>query len=384
MPSARFQGWVGVRRVHLPLVEGFTHDLDLAGLARLERFVTERHGGLVLVSHDRAFLEATVRSVLDLAPDGPELFAGGWQAYLDEKQRRHHLAADAFGRFDREKTRLSREMQKQREWEDQGKARIRRKAGDKLDKYQVFAQSQRAEKRGGAATAAGRALERLDEVDKPWEGWDLRFEIATADRAGSRVMWWADAVVTFDDVQIGPFSEEIVHGERVHLAGPNGSGKTSLLRAALGEVGLSSGIAGIGQSIIVGVIDQRRDALGDQPDVVSWLASEAGLDVSHARSLLAKFGLSAEHLGRPVPTWSTGERTRAHLALLQARGVNLVVLDEPTNHLDLEAIEQVEQALTAYAGTIVVISHDRRFVEHLAPTRTIELPNPRSSLLSRQ
>src|SRR5690606_26468467 len=119
-------------------------------------------------------------------------------------------------------------------------------------------------------------------------------------------------------------------------------------------------------SVVLGELRQERVEAAATGDLLAWFLDRSGLPISEGRSLLAKFGLSAEHLARPPSSLSTGERTRAELALFQARGVNLLVLDEPTNHLDLEAIEQLESALATYTGTLLVITHDRRFLEHLA------------------
>jgi ATPase subunit of ABC transporter with duplicated ATPase domains len=172
---------------------------------------------------------------------------------------------------------------------------------------------------------------------------------------------------------LGPITLEIGAGERVAIAGPNGSGKSTLLAAALGTVALTSGHRLVGPGVRLGTLDQARVAFAGAPTLLDGLAHTTGLPLSETRSLAAKFGLTADHVTRPPETLSPGERTRAELALLMARGVNCVVLDEPTNHLDLVAIEQLETALGRYRGTLVVVSHDRRFLDALALTRTIEL-----------
>ena len=163
-------------------------------------------------------------------------------------------------------------------------------------------------------------------------------------------------------------------GDRLALAGPNGAGKTTLLGMLLGDVPLAAGSRTVGRSTVLGAIRQDRAAYAGEAPLADELMSRTGLDRLAARTLLAKFGLGAEHVARPCSSLSPGERTRAHLAELQARGVNVLFLDEPTNHLDLEAVEQLESALAGFEGTIVVVSHDRRFLEAVAPTRTFELP----------
>jgi ATPase subunit of ABC transporter with duplicated ATPase domains len=159
-------------------------------------------------------------------------------------------------------------------------------------------------------------------------------------------------------------------GDRLAIAGPNGSGKTTLLDALLGRRPLAAGERWLGPGVVPGELEQDRAALtGPQTLLEIFRDYEEGA----ARTLLAKFGLGADDVLRPAASLSPGERTRAGLALLTARGVNLLVLDEPTNHLDVEAIEELERALAAYDGTVVLVTHDRRFLEAFAPTRTIEL-----------
>ncbi len=157
------------------------------------------------------------------------------------------------------------------------------------------------------------------------------------------------------------------------IVGPNGSGKSTLLGALLGRLPLKSGSRIVGSSIVVGELAQRRAAFRQDESLLSLFTSRVTTSTEDARTLLAKFGVGADDVGRAAASLSPGERTRAHLAELQARGVNLLVLDEPTNHLDLEAVEQLEQALPGFTGTVVVVSHDRRFLERLAPTRRLEL-----------
>ena len=153
--------------------------------------------------------------------------------------------------------------------------------------------------------------------------------------------------------------------------GRNGSGKSTLLAALLGTVPLAGGRRLLGRGVVVGELDQRRLRFaGDEP-LARAFAAEAGCRLEEARTLLAKFGLGADDVERPGATLSPGERTRAELALLAARGVNLLVLDEPTNHLDLPAIEELEAALEGYSGTVVLVTHDRRLLERFSATREL-------------
>jgi ATPase subunit of ABC transporter with duplicated ATPase domains len=188
------------------------------------------------------------------------------------------------------------------------------------------------------------------------------FSRDSAPRQADQVLWALKEV-----------SFELARGESMALVGPNGAGKSTLLAALLGTEPLTSGRRWSGPGVVVGEMDQARTAFDLDRSVVEVVQARTGLDLSEARSLLAKFGLGPDHVGRTGSELSPGERSRAVLAVLMAEGVNCLVLDEPTNHLDPEAIEQLESALDAYTGTLVVVSHDRRFLENLALERVVEV-----------
>jgi ATPase subunit of ABC transporter with duplicated ATPase domains len=169
---------------------------------------------------------------------------------------------------------------------------------------------------------------------------------------------------------LGPVDARIDWADRIALTGANGSGKTTLLAALLNRIPLDAGSGGLGSGVRVGEIDQARALfLGADPLAASFGAAVPEWPDADVRTLLAKFGLRGQHATRPAESLSPGERTRAALALLQAREVNLLVLDEPTNHLDLPAIEQLEQALDDFAGTVVLVTHDRRMLDSVHVTR---------------
>ncbi len=211
-------------------------------------------------------------------------------------------------------------------------------------------------------------------MDKPWEGWDLHFTIEEAPRAGAVVARLDGAVVERGGFRLGPIDLQIDWGERIALTGANGTGKSTLVAAILGTLPLAAGERWMGPSVVVGRLGQDRRELCGQDDLVRTAMDRTGLPLSEARGLLAKFGLGTEHVGRSGDSLSPGERTRAELALFQARGVNFLVLDEPTNHLDLPAIEQLESALAGFGGTLLLVSHDRQLLDAVAFSRSIELP----------
>jgi ATPase subunit of ABC transporter with duplicated ATPase domains len=363
-------------RYDIFLLDEPTNDLDIEGLAILEDFVMKLRAGTVLVSHDRAFLERTVDQVLelDLAQQSVQLYSGGYLAYLEERAIAQQHARDSYEKYADQRSALTDRMRTQSSWADRGVRQARAKAPDK-DKHRLSAQVNRTEKLASKIKITERMLDRLEVVDEPRKEWELRMAIAAAPRSGTVAATLRDAVVSFDGFTLGPVNLQVNWADRVAITGPNGAGKSTLIGALLGRVPLASGSASLGSGISVGEVDQARSLFDGTvlnstgPLLEAFAAQVPGQVAADSRTLLAKFGLKADHVLRPASSLSPGERTRAALALLQARGVNLLVLDEPTNHLDLPAIEQLESALDEYPGTFLLVTHDRRMLESVSVTR---------------
>ncbi|MFJ5838137.1 ABC-F family ATP-binding cassette domain-containing protein [Streptomyces shenzhenensis] len=358
------------------LLDEPTNDLDLDGLERLERFVTGLRAGTVVVSHDREFLTRTVTKVLelDLAQRQINLYGGGYEAYLEEREVSRRHAREDYEEYADKKAALQERAQMQRTWTDKGVRNARRKAGNDNDKIGRKFRSEASEKQAAKARQTQRMIERLDTVEEPRKEWELRMEIASAPRSGAVVATLRDAEVRRGDFVLGPVTLQLDWADRIAVTGANGAGKSTLLGALLGRVPLTAGHAALGSGVLVGEVDQARALFhGPEPLLDAFRAAVPDTDPADVRTLLAKFGLKADHVLRPAATLSPGERTRAALALLQGRGVNLLVLDEPTNHLDLPAIEQLESALDGYRGTLLLVTHDRRMLDAVQVTRRLEV-----------
>ena len=343
------------------LLDEPTNDLDGDGLERLERFLAGLPGGVVVISHDRAFLDATVNRIAAIDPGshGVREWAGGWSDYAERRDTEQRGAYAAFEQSQERRREISALL-----------ARRRREA---------HAGGAQADRRGTHALMtkvrqADRALERADGPAKPFEPWELHLALRAGRRPGDVVAALRGAVVARDGFRLGPVDLDVGWQERIVVSGPNGSGKTTLLAALLGDLPLEAGVRVVGRRTVIGTIDQRRDRYRGEEPLLDAFRASTSLAPEDARTLLAKFGLGAAHIGRAAASLSPGERTRAQLAELQIAEVNLLVLDEPTNHLDLEAVEQLEQALAAYDGSLVVVSHDRRFLERVAPDRELGAP----------
>jgi ATPase subunit of ABC transporter with duplicated ATPase domains len=357
------------------LLDEPTNDLDFDGLDRLESFLANVPGGLVVVSHDRAFLERTVTSVVEVdefSHDATE-FRGGWQAYLDARATARRHAEEAYDLYATTKESLEDRARRQRQWAANASYQARKQATDN-DKAQRGFKVNRTEKQAAKVKQTERLLDRLGEVDEPREAWQLNLTIGTAPRSGDVVARLSNAVVERGSFRLGPVDLEVGWADRLAIVGPNGSGKTTLLQALLGRLPLASGSQWLGPGVVVGELDQARRVFRADRPLLDVFREQTTLDPTDARKLLAKFRLGAGQVHERAARLSPGERTRAELALLMANEVNCLVLDEPTNHLDLPAIEQLEQALETYPGTLLLVSHDRRLLDAVRVTRTLTLP----------
>ncbi|MEM9034634.1 MAG: ABC-F family ATP-binding cassette domain-containing protein [Actinomycetota bacterium] len=355
----------------LLLLDEPTNDLDFAGLELLEQFLLHDTRPQVVVSHDRAFLSRIVTSVLEIDDHSRRAarFDGGYDAWIAERATARRLAEEAYSTYVDQRDTLRRRAQREREWSTRGvRSASKQSDGDKIIRHREM---QRSEQLAGKAKRTEQAMERLEVVEKPWEGWELRLDFAEAGRAGAEVAVARGAVVERGDFRLGPVDLDIRSGERVVITGPNGAGKSTLLALLLGDVAPVSGTAHLGPSVVVGRLDQARTRFSTDQPLIDLIQDETGLVLSEVRSILAKLGLDADRSSRPASTLSPGERTRAVLAVFAVQGVNCLVLDEPTNHLDLPAIEQLEVALDRFSGTVLLVSHDRRLLESVRATRRL-------------
>jgi len=367
-----------VSRHDLLLLDEPTNNLDLAGVDAITAFVQRFPAPVLVASHDRAFLDAVATSVLelDLPQQAVNHYSGGWSEYRDARQLARAQAEATYRAYLGERADLAEEARRKTEWARQGRAKSARLGpGMKLEKKYREDRARRMDQRAARVRAA---VERVPEVEQPRKEWDLRYTISTAPPSADVVLTLDQVVVRNGAFTLGPVSAQVGRGERVALTGDNGSGKTTLLEAILGGRPVASGRLSWGTRVVLGRLDQARSINAD-PLLEQVMTAIGSPDAAATRTLLAKFGLSAEHVGRPGDTLSLGERTRAALAILQGRAVNVVVLDEPTNHLDVEAIEQLQAALVAFDGTLLIVTHDRALLTALEPTAVWDFTRTRDA-----
>jgi ATPase subunit of ABC transporter with duplicated ATPase domains len=333
-----------------------TNDLDFEGLEWLERLVKGARGSVVVVSHDREFLDRMVTRIVELEEGRHRLreWPGGWSEYEAARSRAREAQYRRFEAADERRREIESLLSERR-----GQACAHGRGAGRRGTHALMSKVRQAE----------RALERVEQVEKPFEPWELHLELEPAPRGGDLVVRLEGAVVERGGFRLGPIDLDVHRGDRLVVAGRNGSGKSTLLGALTGAFPLVAGRRQLGTGAVLGELEQTRDRF----TVDAPLVQAFGDPQEQARTLLAKFGLGADDVLRPARTLSPGERTRAQLAWLSAQGVNCLILDEPTNHLDLPAIEELEAGLAGYPGTIVLVTHDRRLLERFGETRRMEL-----------
>jgi ATP-binding cassette subfamily F protein 3 len=320
------------------LLDEPSNHLDIDTTEWLERYLVGQPEGMLIVSHDRAFLDRVVTKVFELSPQRLTSYPGNYQAYWRLRRERYEQEIKAW--------------ESQREYIAKQEEYIRRVHYGQLHKQ---------------AASRQKALDKLDRVERPTiiEAPEMHF--GEVRRTGDEVVHVEDLGKSYGRQLFKDLSFSLPRGKRLGILGPNGSGKTTLLRILLGQEEPDSGTAKVGHLVEFGYYDQHLATLDPEKQVVRavWPDNDPDFVEQRARDLLGRFGLTGDIVYQKVDSLSGGERSRAALAKLVAQGVNVLVLDEPTNHLDIWASEALEQALLEFDGTVIVVSHDRYFLNRV-------------------
>lgn len=354
-----------------------TNHLDTDALTWLEAFLNDYQGAVIVVSHDRGFLDAVVTRILELDVDTHTAtsYAGTFSDYIATKRHKEAEQAAAYARQQKDIARIEEDIRGTEH-------HARTIEANTID----FAVRKKAAKIARPAVVRKRKLERLlestDYVDKPQRKWSMSVDLNATSQGSRDVVVIERATLGYGSQAIlSDVSLHLTYGEKVAIVGPNGGGKSTLIRTITGELAPLSGSVRLGLSIEVGYFAQEQDTLDPTLTVMEQARQAGGGSESDLRTFLHKFLFGGEMVHRRIATLSYGERARLMLAILVLQGANLLVLDEPLNHLDLTAREEFEEALEGFEGTIMLVLHDRFAIERLA-TRVIEVREGRVAELA--
>jgi ATP-binding cassette subfamily F protein 3 len=321
------------------LLDEPSNHLDIATTRWLENYLAQQPEGMLLVSHDRYFLDRVTNKTFELHERRITSYPGNYQQYVRLREERYE--------------RRLKEYESQREYIEKQEEYIRRVHYGQLAKQ---------------AQSRAKTLEKLERLEKPTRVSGPHIGFQEVARSGDIVFHVEDLTKRYGDkVLFENLSFDVQRGKRLGIMGPNGSGKTTLLRILLGDEEPTSGVVQRGHLVFPGYLDQHLQLLDGEKDVIRavWPDPDPEHTEQKMRDLLGSFGLHGETVEQPVKSLSGGERSRAALAKLTVAGANLLILDEPTNHLDIWACDSLEEALKAFEGTVIVVSHDRYFLNRV-------------------
>jgi ATP-binding cassette, subfamily F, member 3 len=392
-----------LREPDLLLLDEPTNHLDVEALEWLEGFVRGYGGAVLVVSHDREFLDQTVTRVLYLDPETHTVksYTGNYSDFANAREHERQLHAESW--------------KKQQEYVERVESDIARLKGQALGVELSTTPAQPtirryAKKVAKKAKSRERKLDRYlesdERVEKPKSRWNLKLDFGPSPPGGRAVLRIEEVAFSYDRLSdderpktkdessspssfvlrpLSPLLEdvsfEVAYKERLALVGPNGAGKTTLLRLIAGRLQPQAGIVKLGANVRLGVMAQEQETLDLSGTVLQTVLRERAMSETDARNFLHFFLFGGDSVFRPVGACSLGERSRLQLALLVLRGCNLLLLDEPLNHLDIEGREHFEQALDAFEGTVIAVAHDRAFLRGFAE-RVVEVRDGRARVFA--
>ena len=361
----------------LLLLDEPTNHLDIEMLEWLETWLANFRGGVLLISHDRTFLDKVCTTIIDLNPQTrrAKIYPGNYSDYLEIWQTERDKQWQAYQSQLEEVKRLKRDIARTRETarSHENKASSIRKGGEKmkLKGYKDYVQG-KAKATAKLAKARDKKLDRYlnadERVEKPQRSWQMSVAFNPAQHLGKSVLSLEQLEVGYTEgnTLLTIPNRYIQSGQHIVLTGANGSGKTTLLRTLVGRIPPLAGRFQWGSSVQIGYMSQEQVLLNPKLTPVQMLLDNQFANETDARTYLHRYLFAGDEALKPIALLSYGQRSRLELALLVAQGCNVLLLDEPINHLDIPSRELFEQALTQFAGTIIAVVHDRMFIERFA------------------
>ncbi|MBN2384437.1 ABC-F type ribosomal protection protein [bacterium] len=327
------------------LLDEPTNHLDIQALEWLEDFLSKYNGTVLLISHDRYFLDRTVTGIIELEDGQTTSYPGNYSAYNTAVEQAFMAQFEAYKDQQKKIKAMRQAIVRFREW------------GRRSDDPRFFKKAFNMEKR----------IERLEKIERPRTQKGMELELTASSRSGDRVISIHNLDKTFGEIRLFENTDlTITYGERVALLGPNGSGKSTLFRTILGEVKPDRGEVILGSRVMIGYLEQEIAFDDPSKTLVEFIRESLIVDETKARNILAAFLFYRDDVYKTIRSLSGGEKVRLRLCLLLHQENNLLLLDEPTNHLDIEARESFEESLLNYEGSMLFISHDRYFINKLA------------------
>ncbi len=344
------------------LLDEPTNHLDIEALEWLEEYLSNYRGALLIVSHDRTFLDNTIQTVLEMSTESHTVSAypGNYATFAEAKRREREKHAQEYAD---QQGRIARLQGAIEGWKGQA-SRIEHETID-------FHYRKQAKKIARQGVTRQRRLERMleseDLLDKPKQSWEMKLEFVDTPPSGQDVLVFEGLTKTFGDLCL--FSDVnlvLRRGERIALVGPNGTGKTTLFRLIMCDQGATAGQVRVGSNVKIGYLAQEQETLASDRNALETVQQTASLSETDARRFLHYYLFSGDDVFTPVGDLSYGERARLALGLLVLQGCNLLLLDEPINHLDIASRERFEDALADFDGTVLAVVHDRYFIQRFA------------------
>ena len=327
----------------LLLLDEPTNHLDLKSVEWLENYLNSYQGSLLIISHDRYFLDNTIERIVEIKNGRNEDYSGNYSYYQKERKRRYE--------------------QRLREYKNQQK-KIK-ELEEAIEQLYVWGRSRDSEKMFKRAKAMQKRLDRIDRIEKPQlKGRKRNLELDADIRGGDDVLFVENLAKSFEDLKLfEDLDFELHRGDKAAIIGDNGTGKSTILRIIMGEINADQGRVKIGTNIYPAYYRQEFEGFKADDDLITALQRETAVSNSRARDMLASFLFTGEDVFKKVKQLSGGEKSRLRLLQLMSGNYNFLILDEPTNHLDLPSREVLEEALNEYQGTVLIVSHDRYFLD---------------------
>lgn len=367
-------GAILLKGVDVLLLDEPTNNLDLPALIWLENFLLNSDAVCLIVSHDRRFLDNIVSRVFEIDWDTHKIsvHTGGYSDYLEYKTKQINRLKELHCIQQEKIKRLEKTVRSKKVWAEIGARQI----GSDKDKYARGVRRDRAAKSAKSAKAIEKRIEQIDLIEVPKERSSLIIPLSPQESEAKHSIQLKNIVAGYEEgFRIGPINLEIPYGSRVGIFGINGSGKSTLLKVITGELKVQQGTVAIGSSLVIGNLMQEHENLPRNKSVFQFLKERTKWDEQQIYHLLNRFQFNIKESGKRINKLSPGERARLLLALFCSISANVLILDEPTNHLDIEANEALEQILSTYTGTVVVVSHDRYFLEKMDLNHAFVLTN---------